>query len=291
LVAKSDARVLLSGESGTGKELLAAHIHRESPFASAPFVKVNCAAIPTELLESELFGHEKGAFTGAISVRRGKFELADGGTIFLDEVGDLHEGSQAKLLRVLQEGEFQRVGGEQTRRVAVRVISATNRNLQDLVAQHKFREDLFYRLSVVPIRVPPLRERREDIRALAEYFLDEFCARNNFRQKKIEDEVFPILEHYSWPGNARELKNTIDRMAILTPSDRIPATAVPLEMCLTHDMDSRSRLHQTRDSAERESILKALDETNWNVSGAARVLGIERTNLHKRIRALGISRD
>jgi two-component system nitrogen regulation response regulator NtrX len=290
LVARSDARVLLAGESGTGKELLAAHIHRESPFAAGPFVKVNCAAIPSELLESELFGHEKGAFTGAVAARRGKFELADGGTIFLDEAGDLHEGSQAKLLRVLQEGEFQRVGGEQTLRIAVRVISATNRNLQDLVAQNKFREDLFYRLSVVPIRVPPLRERREDIRALAEYFLDEFCARNNFRRKKIEDEVFAILENYAWPGNARELKNIVERMAILAPSDRIAAASVPLEIGLAPDSAARSNLHQTRDSAERESILKALDQTNWNVSGAARVLGIERTNLHKRIRALGISK-
>src|SRR5581483_6507042 len=188
LVARSDARVLLNGESGTGKELLAEHIHRESPFASGPFVKVNCAAIPTELLESELFGHEKGAFTGAVAARRGKFELADGGSIFLDEVGDLHEASQAKLLRVLQEGEFQRVGGDQTLRVSVRVISATNRNLQDLVAQNKFREDLFYRLSVVPIRVPSLRERPEDIADLARYFLTEFCARNNFKPKSMDDE-------------------------------------------------------------------------------------------------------
>src|SRR5438132_3148859 len=227
MAARSDARILLSGESGTGKELLAAHIHRESPFAPGPFVKVNCAAIPSDLLESELFGHEKGAFTGAVSARRGKFELADGGAIFLDEVGDLHESSQAKLLRVLQEGEFQRVGGELTRRVAVRVISATNRNLQELVAQNRFREDLFYRLSVVPIRVPPLRERREDIRALAGYFLDEFCARNNFRRKQIEDEAFSILENYAWPGNARELRNTIERMAILAPGDLISAAAVP----------------------------------------------------------------
>jgi two-component system nitrogen regulation response regulator NtrX len=170
------------------------------------------------------------------------------------------------------------------------VISATNRNLQDLVAQNKFREDLFYRLSVVPIRVPPLRERREDIRALAEYFLDEFCARNNFRRKKIEDEVFAILENYAWPGNARELKNIVERMAILAPSDLIAAASVPLEIRLMPDSAAPSNLHQTRDSAERESILKALDQTNWNVSGAARVLGIERTNLHKRIRALGISK-
>src|SRR5437867_733334 len=289
-VAKSDARVLLIGESGTGKELLAAHIHRESPFAGGPFVKVNCAAIPTELLESELFGHEKGAFTGAVSVRRGKFELADGGSIFLDEVGDLHEGSQAKLLRVLQEGEFQRIGGEQTLRVAVRVISATNRNLQDLVAHNKFREDLFYRLSVVPIRVPPLRERRDDVRALAEYFLDEFCRRNNFRQKKIDDEVFSTLENYAWPGNARELKNTIERMAILSGGDRLSVPAIPLEIRLNSGAESPSKLQQTRESAERESILEALDQTHWNISGAARVLGIERTNLHKRIRALGISK-
>ena len=290
LVAKSDARVLLSGESGTGKELLAAHIHHESPFAAGPFVKVNCAAIPTELLESELFGHEKGAFTGAVSARRGKFEIADGGTIFLDEVGDLHQDSQAKLLRVLQEGEFQRVGGERTLRVAVRVISATNRDLQALVGQNKFREDLFYRLSVVPIRIPPLRERREDIRALAEYFLEEFCRRNNFRRKTVDEEVFPFFERYAWPGNARELRNAVERMAILSPGEQITVSAVPLEIQLSPDADSRSSLQHTRESAERESILKALEQTNWNVAGAARVLGIERTNLHKRIRALGINK-
>jgi two-component system, NtrC family, nitrogen regulation response regulator NtrX len=291
LVARSDARVLLLGESGTGKELLAAHIHRESPFASGPFVKVNCAAIPTELLESELFGHEKGAFTGATSTRRGKFELADGGSIFLDEVGDLHESSQAKLLRVLQEGEFQRVGGEQTVRVSVRVISATNRSLADLVAQNKFREDLFYRLSVVPIRVPPLRERPDDVRALVEYFLAEFCARNNFKPKKIDEQVFGVLQSYPWPGNARELRNTVERMAILTPGDAIAPESIPLEIRLQSEAGIPSSLQQTRDSAERERILQALEETNWNVSASARILGVERTNLHKRIRALGLNRD
>ena len=290
LVARSDARVLLAGESGTGKELLAEFIHRESPFASGPFVKVNCAAIPTELIESELFGHEKGAFTGAVAVRRGKFELADGGTIFLDEVGDLHEASQAKLLRVLQEGEFQRVGGEQTFHVSVRVISATNRNLQELVGQNKFREDLFYRLSVVPVRMPALRERPEDIRDLAGYFLNEFCARNNFKPKTIDEDVVAIFESYSWPGNIRELKNIIERMAILSAADHLGASSVPLEIRLAPTPEQKSNLHDTRDSAERESILKALEQTNWNVSGAARVLGIERTNLHKRIRALGISK-
>jgi two-component system nitrogen regulation response regulator NtrX len=291
LVARSDARVLLTGESGTGKELLAAHIHRESPFAAGPFVKVNCAAIPTELLESELFGHEKGAFTGAVLARRGKFELAEGGTIFLDEIGDLHQASQAKLLRVLQEGEFQRVGGEQTLRVSVRVVSATNRDLPQLVSQDRFREDLFYRLSVVPIRVPPLRERREDVRPLTEYFLSEFCARNNFRPKPIDEDVFSMLANYPWPGNVRELKNVTERMAILSASDRITVASVPLEMKLAGAADPRSTLQQTREAAEREGIIKALEQTNWNVSAAARLLGIERTNLHKRIRALAINRE
>src|SRR5690242_3164093 len=203
MAARSDARVLLIGESGTGKELLAAHIHAASPFSGGPFVKVNCAAIPTELIETELFGHEKGSFTGATATRRGKFELADGGTIFLDEVGDLHGASQAKLLRVLQEGEFHRVGGEQIIHVNVRVISATNRDLAGMVAQERFREDLYYRLSVVPIRVPALRERPHDIKLLAEYFLEEFCARNNFKPKTFDDGVFQMLEGYSWPGNAR----------------------------------------------------------------------------------------
>jgi two-component system nitrogen regulation response regulator NtrX len=290
MAARSDARILIMGESGTGKELLAAHIHQESPFSNGPFVKVNCAAIPSDLLESELFGHEKGAFTGAISTRKGKFELADGGTIFLDEVGDLHAASQAKLLRVLQEGEFHRVGGEQPIRVAVRVVSATNRNLTDLVAQQKFREDLYYRLCVVPIRVPSLRERPQDVVAMADYFLDDFCLRNNFHSKQIEDETYEILECYSWPGNARELRNIIERMAILTPGNLLTPDSVPVEIRLAGESGPRSNIKEARASAEREHILRALEETSWNVSGAARALGMERTNLHKRIRALGLSR-
>jgi two-component system nitrogen regulation response regulator NtrX len=289
-VARSDAGVLLMGESGTGKELLAEHIHRESPFATRPFVKVNCAAIPTELIESELFGHEKGAFTGAAGLRRGKFELADGGSIFLDEVGDLHEASQAKLLRVLQDGEFQRLGGEQSIKVAVRVIAATNRRLDELIAEGKFRQDLFYRLNVVPIRVPPLRERREDVRELATYFLAEFCARNNFRPKSMDDDVVPMLERYEWPGNVRELRNTVERMAILTPGQQITVDSIPMEIRLPPSASSAG-LQGVRDAAERERIVQALDQTNWNVSGAARILGVERTNLHKRIRALGLSRE
>ena len=289
-VARSDVGVLLIGESGTGKELLAAHIHRESPFGSRPFIKVNCAAIPTELIESELFGHEKGAFTGATAMRRGKFELADGGSIFLDEVGDLHEASQAKLLRVLQDGEIQRLGGERSIRVAVRVISATNRDLADRIARGRFREDLYYRLSVVPIRVPALRERTPDIRELATYFLAEFCTRNNFRAREIEADVFPILERYVWPGNVRELRNVVERMAILTPGDRITVESIPLEIRLPQPSRGAG-LHGVRDDAERDRILKALDQTSWNVSGAARLLGIERTHLHKRIRALGLTRS
>ena len=288
-VARSDARVLLTGESGTGKELLAAHMHRHSPFASGPFVKVNCAAIPVDLLESELFGHEKGAFTGATASRRGKFELADGGTIFLDEVRDLHEASQAKLLRVLQEGEFQRVGGEQTRRVTVRVISATNQDLAALVAEKRFREDLYYRLSVVPIRVPPLRERPEDVRQLAEYFIDEFCRRNNFKPKRIDNSVFEALGAYRWPGNIRELRNVVERMAILAP-DPITADAVPVEIRLARETDAPSSLEETRAQAERDVIREALERSGWNVSAAARALGIERTRLHKRIRALGLQK-
>jgi two-component system nitrogen regulation response regulator NtrX len=255
LAAGSDARILLTGESGTGKELLAAHVHAHSPFSNGPFVKVNCAAIPTELIESELFGHE----------------------------------TQAKLLRVLQEGEFHRVGGEQPIRVSVRVISATNRDLSDMVAQQKFREDLYYRLCVVPLRVPALRERSEDVRDLAEYFLREFCTRNNFKSKQFAPAVFEAFEAYAWPGNIRELRNTVERMAILARGDVIETSSVPVELLIAKG--ARSNLREARETAEREHILKALDEAGWNVSGAARVLGMERTNLHKRIRALGLTRD
>jgi two-component system, NtrC family, nitrogen regulation response regulator NtrX len=289
-VARSDVSVLLIGESGTGKELLAAHIHRESPFAAGPFVKVNCAAIPTELIESELFGHEKGAFTGAAALRRGKFELADGGTILLDEIGDLHESAQAKLLRILQDGEVQRVGGEQSMRVSARVIAATNRRLDDLIAAGKFREDLYYRLSVVPIRVPALRERVDDLRALVPYFLHEFCARNNFRPRTIEPDVLPILERYPWPGNVRELRNVVERMAILTTGDAIGVDSIPAEI-RQPAIPRVGGLQDVRDAAERDRIRQALDQSDWNVSAAARILGTERTSLHKRIRALGLVRS
>jgi two-component system nitrogen regulation response regulator NtrX len=287
--ARSDAGELLTGESGTGKELLAAHIHRESPFAARPFVKVNCAAIPTDLIESELFGHEKGAFTGAASMRRGRFELADGGSIFLDEVGDLHEASQAKLLRVLQDGEVQRLGGERPIRVAVRLIAATNRPLATLTAEGKFRPDLYYRLSVVPLRIPALRERREDIDALARHFLSEFCTRNNFRPKTLDDAAMTALANYDWPGNVRELKNTVERMAILSSGQHISIESIPHEV--RPRTPSSSGLQDVRASAERERIRQVLEANGWNVSTAARALGVERTALHKRIRALGLRRS
>jgi two-component system nitrogen regulation response regulator NtrX len=290
-VARSDAGVLLTGESGTGKELLAACVHRESPFAAGPFIKVNCAAIPRDLIESELFGHEKGAFTGAAQTRRGKFELADGGSIFLDEVGDLHESSQGKLLRVLQEGEVQRLGGEAAIRVSFRVIAATNRDLTALVKSGRFREDLYYRLSVVPIRVPALRERLEDVPLLAAYFLEDFCARNNFRPKSLDPAAVELLQRYRWPGNVRELRNLVERMAILSEGDVISDDAVPLEIAASQAEGPSAGLQQVRDSAERERILHALSSTKWNVAGAARMLGIERTNLHKRMRLLGLKRD
>ena len=290
MAARSDARVLLVGESGTGKELLAAHIHHASPFAGGPFVKVNCAAIPGELIESELFGHEKGSFTGATGLRRGKFEMADGGTLFLDEIGDLHANSQAKLLRVLQEGEFQRVGGEQTIKVSVRVVSATNRDLPALVAQGKFREDLYYRVSVVPVRVPALRERPQDIRPLAEYFLEDFCVRNGFRRRRFDPGVWELLEACKWTGNARELRNAVERMAILSHGDVIDPSAIPLEIRIQREDGPKSSVQEARESAERDHVLRALEDAGWNVSGAARALGMERTNLHKRIRALGLSR-
>src|SRR5438445_5312286 len=274
MAARSDARVLLIGESGSGKELLAEHIHRLSPFAAGPFVKVNCAAIPTELIESELFGHEKGSFTGAASMRRGKFELADGGTLFLDEIGDLHAGSQAKLLRVLQEGEFHRVGGEQTIRVSVRVLAATNRDLSAMVGQGKFREDLYYRVSVVPIRVPALRERPQDVRPMAEYFLEDFCVRNGFRRKTFDQSVWEVFEASKWTGNARELRNAVERMAILSHGDVIDASSIPLELRMQRgEAQPKSSVQEARESAERDHVLRALEDAAWNVSGAARALG------------------
>jgi two-component system nitrogen regulation response regulator NtrX len=286
-------------------------------------IRVNCGAIAPELVDSELFGHEKGSFTGAIATRKGWFERADGGTLFLDEVGELPLAAQVRLLRVLQDGTIERVdggrragasgveghgaldevpelahvarpgahgerGGEQSIRVSVRIVSATNRQLSELIAEGKFRSDLFYRLSVVPIRVPALRERLDDIPALAEYFLAEFCSRNNFRSRTLDTEVMAALAAYHWPGNVRELRNVVERMAILSAGERITVDSIPHEM--RHAAPRAGGLQEARDSAERGRILQALDQTDWNVSNAARLLGVERTSLHKRIRALGLVR-
>ena len=290
IVAPTDSTVLLHGETGTGKELIARAIHNLSSRRERAYVRMNCAAIPSGLLESELFGHEKGAFTGALIQRRGRFELADGGSLFLDEIGDISLELQPKLLRAVQEQEFERLGSTTTIHVNVRLIAATHRDLGAMIREEKFREDLCYRLSVVPIRVPALRERPHDIRLMAEYFLEDFCARNNFKRKVLDEGVFPLLESYGWPGNARELRNVIERMAILTQGERLTRESVPVEIRVQRETGAKSTIQEARESAEREHVLRALEESNWNVSGAARALGMERTNLHKRIRALGLSR-
>ena len=291
MAARSDARVLLIGESGTGKELLAAHIHNSSPFAGGPFVKVNCAAIPTELIETELFGHEKGSFTGATATRRGKFELADGGTIFLDEVGDLHGASQAKLLRVLQEGEFHRVGGEQIIRVSVRVISATNRDLARAGGAGEVP-----RGPVLPAQ-RGAHPRAGAARAAARYpaagriFPGGFLRAQQLPPKKLDDTVFPRARNLRLAGQrarAAQRRRAHGHPDAGRAADR--ATPSRSRSACSARAGAKSTIQEARESAEREHILRALEESNWNVSGAARALGMERTNLHKRIRALGLSR-
>jgi len=313
-VAATRARVLITGESGTGKELIARAIHRESPLRKQAFVKVNCAAIPQELIESELFGHERGAFTGATARKRGHFEVADGGTIFLDEIGDMTPSAQAKVLRVLQSGEFTRVGGEQTLKVDVRVIAATNRDLQADVAAGKFREDLYFRLAVVPLRAPPLRDRADDVPLLCAAFIDATARENGMRPKPISEEAVAMLSAYPWPGNVRELRNVIERLVILS-EDTIGVGDLPEEIVEEVERNRREKatggqvaadalprielpaearalpLREFRDLVERDYILARLDENGWNISRTAGLLGIERTNLHKKMRALGIGRQ
>ncbi|RMH38946.1 MAG: sigma-54-dependent Fis family transcriptional regulator [Deltaproteobacteria bacterium] len=291
--APTSGRVLITGENGTGKELVARAIHRHSKRADAAFVKVNCAAIPHELIESELFGHEKGAFTGATQQRRGKFELADGGTLFLDEIGDMTPSAQAKVLRVLQEGELERVGGSETIRVDVRVIAATNKILPDEIAAGRFREDLYYRLNVVPIELPPLRHHREDIPALVDHFLRICCEDNDRRPKRIAPSAVTLLMQYDWPGNIRELKNLIERLVILTGDapeigeadvrDALPQT--------TPTRGSYARGVSLKDmvaAAERDIILAALAEHDHHIANTARALQLERSHLYKKMKALGI---
>ena len=288
-VAPTDSAVLICGETGTGKELIARAIHDLSRRRQRTLVKVNCAAIPTGLLESELFGHERGAFTGAIAQRIGRFELADGGTLFLDEVGDIPLELQPKLLRVLQEQEFERLGSTRTRRVHVRVVAATNRNLDDMVAAGTFRNDLYYRLNVFPITLPPLRERPEDIPPLVRYFVQKFARRMNKRVETVPADAMAALAQYAWPGNVRELENAVERAVILTSGS---ALRVPLS-------EFRARPAAltgvaTLEATERQAILRALHDTNWVLGGphgAATRLGLKRTTLQSRIRKLGIHRS
>jgi len=283
--------VLIQGESGTGKELIARAIHNLSARRGRTFVKVNCAAIPTGLIESELFGHEKGAFTGAISQKIGRFELADKGTLFLDEIGDIPLELQPKLLRVLQEREFERLGSTRTVKVDIRLVTATNRELSQMIASREFREDLFYRLNVFPIPLPPLRERREDIPLLVRYFTQKYARRMNRRIETIPSEAMEALTNWSWPGNVRELENMIERAVILT---RGSALHVPLaELRNGGETAAMTGPLTTLEEAEREHILRALRECKWVVgglAGAAARLGLKRTTLQSRMQKLGIAR-
>ncbi len=274
-VAPSKATVLLRGESGTGKELVAKAIHYMSPRNRGPFLKFNCASIPEGLLESELFGHEKGAFTGAIALRKGKFELAHKGTIFLDEIGDLPTTLQPKILRVLQEREFERVGSEKTIKVDVRIITATSRNLEYLVSHGKFREDLYYRLNVIPLFLPPLRERGEDIPILIDHFLEKFNKENN-RSVVFDKNALRIFLNYNWPGNVRELENTIERLVIMSGSDKISASDLPVSLSIRRlkSSDKSASLITNVEEIEKANILEALEKTGWVQARAARLLGI-----------------
>jgi two-component system nitrogen regulation response regulator NtrX len=291
----SQSRVLIHGENGTGKELVARAIHAASPRADKPFVKVNCAAIPSELIESELFGHVKGAFTGALAARKGKFVLADGGIIFLDEIGDMKLDMQSKLLRVLQEGEFEPVGSEDTVKVDVRVISATNRVLENLIREEKYRQDLYYRLAVIPINVPPLRERLDDIPLLIDYFSELICRENHRPKVAFAPEVPELLKTHTWPGNVRELKNIVERLIILSKEDLIgtgevaevlPTTTVAPDSSM---LISGKPLKYLVSDFEKLVIEKALKRNAHHVSKTASELGLERSHLYKKMRAYGIS--
>jgi formate hydrogenlyase transcriptional activator len=289
-VAPTDSTVLIQGETGTGKELIARAIHNLSARCGRPFVKLNCAAIPFDLLESELFGHERGAFTGAIAQKVGRFELADKGTLFLDEVGDIPPGLQPKLLRVLQEQEFERLGSTRTHRVDVRLVAATNRNLVDMVKRNEFRSDLYYRLNVFPLPLPPLRGRREDIPALVEHFVEIYAHRMGKQIEHIPPATMSALTSYQWPGNIRELQNFIERSVILTSGSVLR----PPLACLKSAPETESLGAITLEDAERDHIRKTLEQTGWVVAGpngAAARLGIKRSTLYFRMQKLGISRS
>jgi two-component system nitrogen regulation response regulator NtrX len=301
LAGPTNGWVLIHGESGVGKELVARAIHRASRRSSGPFVEVNCAAIPQELIESELFGHEKGSFTGAIGMKRGKFELAHGGTIFLDEIADMSMATQAKVLRVLEGQEFQRVGGSKTIKADVRVIAASNKTLVDEIKKGAFREDLYYRLNVIPLEVPPLRERADDIPLLVRHFLSEFSTEYGQKTKTIDDDALELFVRYQWPGNVRELRNIIERLIIMVPApvlrvqDVPPPISSPQPDRQTPAAQTGSRpghdhatLKDARAVFEREFIVQKLRENGGNVSRTADAIGVERSNLHRKIKALGI---
>jgi len=286
--ADSDTTILISGESGTGKELLAKAIHQNSPRRDAPFIAVNCPSVPENLIESELFGHEKGAFTGAIHAKPGKFEIADDGTIFLDEIGDLKIELQSKLLRVLQEHEIERVGSTKTMKVDVRVLSATNQDLHQLVQRGRFRDDLFYRLNVIPLRLPPLRERREDIQLLTQHFLDKYSGK---RTMTISPDFLQALMDYHWPGNIRELENTIERVVVLCPGNKITDKCLPMleQFALTTSTLPEAKPASLED-IERQAIISALQANDWNQTKAAQHLKIPRHVLLYRMKKLNISK-
>ncbi|HXS97992.1 MAG TPA: sigma-54 dependent transcriptional regulator [Candidatus Limnocylindrales bacterium] len=291
LMAATNGRVLIYGESGTGKELVAHAIHAMSPRSAEAFVEVNCAAIPEELIESELFGHRKGSFGAALENKTGKFQKADGGSLFLDEVGDMSLRTQAKVLRALEEQRFEPIGAAEFSQVDVRVIAATNKNLEEEIERGNFREDLFYRLNVIPFFVPPLRDRREDIPMLADHFLREFTTAYGRKPKELTPEALTLLANYHWPGNVRELKNLIERIVILNPQVRVDARHIPLHAARRQPdrpLDRFGSLQEVREAAEREYIIKKLEETNGNVTRTAELLGLERSNLYRKMKTLGI---
>jgi two-component system nitrogen regulation response regulator NtrX len=296
MAAPTNGRVMIYGENGTGKELVARTIHALSRRRANAFVEVNCAAIPEELIESELFGHVRGAFTGAVADRRGKFEAADGGTIFLDEIGDMSLKTQAKVLRVLQEQTMEPVGSTNRIKVDARVLAATNKDLQAEIRSGRFREDLYFRLTVVPIFVPPLRERQEDIPLLADHFMAEFAREYGRRIKTFDPGARVALQQYPWPGNVRELRNVIERLMIMVPGDNISASALTFldpsgltRPGLVDATTERRTLHEARDQFERDLILRTLAEQQGNMSRTAEVLGVERSNLYRKMKAFGIA--
>ncbi|HSM76067.1 MAG TPA: sigma-54 dependent transcriptional regulator [Bryobacteraceae bacterium] len=292
LMAATNGRVLIYGESGTGKELVAHAIHNISPRVDGPFVEVNCAAIPEEMIESELFGHRKGSFPGAAEDKIGKLQKADGGTLFLDEVGDMSLKTQAKVLRAIDEQRFEPVGAETSIQVDARLVASTNKNLEEEIDRGNFREDLFYRLNVIPFYVPPLRERLEDVPLLADYFLKDFTTAYGRKPKELTPEAYRVLQDYPWPGNVRELRNLMERIVIMNPQTRIDARHIPLNPArrsvFERSADYGGSLQDVRAAAERDYILKKLEETKGNVTRTAELLGLERSNLYRKMKALGI---